>query len=121
MAEKARESAYAPYSGFKVGAALLTSDGKIFTGCNIENSSYGATMCAERVAIFKAVSEGYRGFSKLAVTAMPCGMCRQALLEVEHKQGTHIRVLLYGEEGTHCIESIEALMPLTFNAESMEI
>ena len=81
MAEKARESAYAPYSGFKVGAALLTSDGKIFTGCNIENSSYGATICAERVAIFKAVSEGYRGFSKLAVTAMPCGMCRQALAE----------------------------------------
>lgn len=81
LAEKAKESAYAPYSGFKVGAAVLTSDGKIFTGCNIENSSYGATVCAERVAIFKAVSEGYREFSKIAVTAMPCGMCRQALAE----------------------------------------
>jgi len=81
MAEKAKESAYAPYSGFKVGAAVLTADGKIFTGCNIENSSYGATVCAERVAIFKAVSEGYREFSKIAVTAMPCGICRQVMAE----------------------------------------
>ncbi len=81
MAERAKGNAYAPYSGFKVGAAVLTPDGNVFTGCNVENSSYGATICAERVAIFKAVSEGYREFSKLAVTAMPCGMCRQALAE----------------------------------------
>ena len=121
LAIKAMEYSYSPYSDCKVGAALLCKNGKVFTGTNIENAAFSPTICAERVAIFKAVSEGYRGFSKLAVTAMPCGMCRQALLEVEHKQGTHIRVLLYGEKGTHCIESIEALMPLTFNAESMEI
>lgn len=87
LAEKAMENAYAPYSLFKVGAALLTSDGEVYTGCNIENISFGATVCAERCAVFKAVSEGKRSFLKLAIVSsseaktFPCGICRQVLAE----------------------------------------
>lgn len=80
-AVKAMENAYAPYSKFKVGAALLTKSGKVYTGCNIENASFSPTVCAERTAIFKAVSEGEREFEMLAVTASPCGVCRQVLKE----------------------------------------
>lgn len=86
-ATKARENAVAPFSGFKVGAALLTESGEIFTGCNVENASYGLTMCAERVAIFKAISEGARAFSKICIAAntddltTPCGACRQIIWE----------------------------------------
>ncbi len=87
MALKAREFAYAPYSGFKVGAAALTSDGIVFLGNNIENSSYGATVCAERVAIFKAVSEAKKNIVKIAIASdtedftYPCGICRQVINE----------------------------------------
>ena len=87
----ARQYAYAPYSGFRVGAALLTTKGKIFTGCNVENASYGAANCAERTAFFKAVSEGERQFLAIAVAggkeeepedyAYPCGICRQVMQE----------------------------------------
>ena len=87
----ARKSAYTPYSGFNVGAALLTKSGKVFTGCNIENSAFSPTVCAERVAVFKAVSEGERDFVAIAVAggqgddvtsaAYPCGVCRQVLSE----------------------------------------
>ncbi len=85
-AQAAAEAAYAPYSGFKVGAALLGKDGRVFTGCNVENSSYGASICAERTAFVKAVSEGCREFEALAVVgnggkAMPCGICRQFIAE----------------------------------------
>ncbi len=86
-AKNARENASAPFSDFKVGAALLTNDDEIFTGCNIENASYGLTMCAERVAIFKAISEGRREFQKIVVAAdtedltPPCGACRQIIWE----------------------------------------
>lgn len=88
---KAMENAYVPYSGYKVGAALLTKTGKVFTGCNIENAAYGPTVCGERTAIFKAVSEGYREFSSIAVCGgkdgkiegafPPCGVCRQVMAE----------------------------------------
>jgi len=86
MARKAREFAYTPYSGYKVGAALLGADGKVYTGCNIENAAYGNTMCAERTALFKAVSEGARSFTKIAIAGSgsapyPCGACRQSLFE----------------------------------------
>jgi cytidine deaminase len=85
-AKKAAENAYAPYSGFKVGAALLAADGSVFTGVNVENSSYGAAICAERTAFVKAVSEGKREFVKIAVAsrqgaAWPCGICRQFMYE----------------------------------------
>lgn len=100
MALKAMENAYAPYSGFKVGAALLCSDKKVYTGCNIENSSYGASNCAERTAIFKAVSEGEREFEKIAIVSssgdftFPCGICRQVLSEFMYDK----TVVLFSEK-----------------------
>ena len=90
LAEKAREMAYVPYSGFKVGACLLAKSGKIYTGCNIENAAYGPTNCAERTAFFKAISEGEREFLKIAIVGgkgvpadftAPCGVCRQVMAE----------------------------------------
>ena len=87
-ARAAAARAYAPYSKYRVGAALLAADGTVFTGCNVENASYGLTNCAERTALFKAVSEGRRRFRALAIVggtarapALPCGACRQALAE----------------------------------------
>ncbi len=86
-AKQVSEKAYAPYSGFKVGAALLTKSGKVFTGCNVENSSYGLSNCAERTAVFKAISEGKMDFSELVIYVdsdilfTPCGACRQVLGE----------------------------------------
>ena len=86
-AAKAAENAYAPYSNFKVGAALLCADGEVFTGCNVENASYGLTNCAERTAIFSAVATGRRDFVSMAIVAdgksvpYPCGACRQVLSE----------------------------------------
>ena len=87
-ARDARKLALAPFSNFKVGAALLTADGEIITGCNIESATYGLTLCAERIAVFKAVSEGFRKFTAIAVVAdahkvtPPCGACRQVLWEL---------------------------------------
>ncbi len=114
-AKKAYANSYAPYSGFCVGAALLTEDGQIFLGCNIENASYGATNCAERTAIFKAVSEGYRKFDKIAVaakdgsTAYPCGICLQVMNEFM-PDGT---VIL--EKDNECTEySVKSLLPFGF-------
>jgi cytidine deaminase len=86
-ARTARENAHAPYSNFRVGAALRAKSGQIYTGCNVENSTYGLTVCAERVAIFKAISEGERGFDAIAVVTdteqltPPCGACRQIIWE----------------------------------------
>lgn len=85
-AQAARRHAHAPYSKFRVGAAVLTADGQIFTGCNVENASYGLTICAERVAVTTAVSAGYRKFQAIAIVApcavpTPCGACRQVLAE----------------------------------------
>ena len=87
LAQKAEKNAYAPYSNFKVGAALLCKSGNVYTGCNVENSSYGASNCAERTAVFKAISEGKREFIKIAIVSSggdftyPCGICRQVLSE----------------------------------------
>ncbi|MFZ2095047.1 MAG: cytidine deaminase [Anaerolineales bacterium] len=85
LARQARKNAYAPYSSYRVGAALLTPSGKFFTGCNVESAAYPTSMCAERVAVFKAVSEGEREFLAIAVVTsnggMPCGACRQVLAE----------------------------------------
>ena len=88
-AVEAREYSYSPYSGFRVGAALLCEDGLVYTGCNIENSAYGPTNCAERTAFFKAISEGKRKFKKIAIaggkeeliSCYPCGVCRQVMAE----------------------------------------
>jgi cytidine deaminase len=86
-AKQARENSHAPYSNFRVGAALRAASGRIFAGCNVENATYGLTMCAERVAIFKAISEGERGFTSIAVVTdtealtPPCGACRQLIWE----------------------------------------
>jgi cytidine deaminase len=109
-AGKAAEKAYAPYSKFRVGAALLTKEGKVFTGCNVENASYGLSMCAERVAVFKAVSEGYREFEAIAVVsdppgASPCGACRQVL----HEFSPNIKVIFNGEQF-----SLTELLPKPF-------
>jgi cytidine deaminase len=101
MAKEARKDSYSPYSGFSIGAALLTKEGPVFTGTNIENASYGLTNCAERTAIFKAVSEGYREFKVLAVVAdtqrpvPPCGACRQVINEF----GGDIKVLMANMKG----------------------
>jgi len=87
LATDVRERAYAPFSNFRVGAAVVADDGTVFTGCNVESASYGLTVCAERVAIWKAVSEGAKGFSQIAVVAdteeltPPCGVCRQIIWE----------------------------------------
>ena len=86
LALDARKNAYVPYSGYAVGAALLAEDGRVFTGCNVENAAYGNTLCAERTALVKAVSEGCRRFTKIAIASAgsapyPCGACRQSLYE----------------------------------------
>ena len=116
MALKAMENAYAPYSGFKVGAALLCSDKKVYTGCNIENSSYGASNCAERTAIFKAVSEGEREFEKIAIVSssgdftFPCGICRQVLSEFMYDK----TVVLFSEKDGISEFKVKELLPETF-------
>ena len=118
LAVEARERAQAPYSGFKVGAALKTCNGEIVTGCNIENASYGLSMCAERVAVFKAVSEGLHGFDSIAVAAdskkltPPCGPCRQILWEYCGDVAVHM-VDLKGRSRTL---RLAELLPLPFDA-----
>jgi cytidine deaminase len=116
-ARSAREFARAEFSTFKVGAALETEDGTIVTGCNIENATYGLTICAERVAMFKALSEGHRAFRRIAVVAdtqaptPPCGACRQILWEF----GGDLEVILAnlrGETGRH---KLSDLLPLPFD------
>ena len=115
-AEKARKKAYTPYSKFKVGAAVLSVDGKIFTGCNIENASFGLTVCAERVAIFKAISEGSTKFEAIAVigntdkACSPCGSCRQVISEF----GEDITLIMANLKGDIKIKKIKELLPEAF-------
>ncbi len=114
----ARLNAVAPYSDFKVGAALLTEGGKIYTGCNIENATYGLTVCAERVALWKALSEGERKFRRIAVSsqssrpATPCGACRQLLWEF----AGDIEIILVNPEGRRETHQLKALFPEAFDA-----
>jgi cytidine deaminase len=119
-AKQARENAHAPFSNFRVGAALRAKSGRIYTGSNIESASYGLTCCAERVAIFKAVSEGERGFEAMAVVAdtekltPPCGACRQILWEL----CGDLPVVLANLAGKEERESAGNLLPLPFDSSS---
>ena len=118
-ARKALENAYSPYSNYKVGAALLTDHGKIFTGCNVENGSYGASNCAERTAVFKAVSEGERRFTAIAIASedggtppFPCGICRQVISEFCPPETP---VLIYDGSGSVCSADLGELIPYAFD------
>lgn len=123
-AEEARLASYSPYSHFSVGAALLCSDGKIYLGCNIENASFTPTCCAERVAIFKAVSEGRRDFAAIAIvgahhgkpseTCYPCGVCRQVLSEFCSHD---MPVIMRGANGEPVSVSLGELLPYSFRLE----
>lgn len=115
VAKEVIEKAYAPYSNFKVGAALLSLDNKIFTGVNVENSSFGGTICAERVACVKAVSEGYKNFKAIAIAtsegkASMCGICRQFLSEF----GTDIDVVTGENEDNLEVKKLNSLLPDSF-------
>lgn len=118
----ARERAHAEFSHFKVGAALETSDGRIVTGCNVENATYGLTMCAERIALFKAVSEGHRSFRRIAIVAdterptSPCGACRQMLWEL----GGNLEVILADLKSVRARHRLKDLLPHPFDALFLE-
>lgn len=125
---EARKMAYAPYSHFRVGAALLTTSGKIYQGGNIENASYGATNCAERTAFFKAVSEGERAFSAIAIAGgaegaepkehcYPCGICRQVMQEFG---GPDFKVYIVKSEQEYKELTLAELLPYSFSGEALE-
>jgi len=120
-AMQARENAHAAYSNFRVGAALRASSGRIFGGCNVENATYGLTVCAERVAILKAISEGERGFDAIAVVAdtdsltAPCGACRQLIWEF----CGDVPVILSNLKGKVEVIQMRALFPKPFDASSL--
>ncbi len=119
---EAKQNAYAPYSKFPVGAALLTKEGKVYTGCNIECASYGATNCAERTAIFKAVSEGERNIEAIAVVSniddytYPCGICRQVIMEF----GDKIKIIAARSEHDYKVHVIDDLLPDSFSSENLK-
>ena len=124
----ARKFAYTPYSHFNVGAALLTRNGKVYTGCNIENAGYTATNCAERTALFKAVSEGERQFSAIAIVGSkegtvndlvtgPCGVCRQALYEFS---GPDLTVIMARTEEDYIVTTLGQLLPYGFGPANLE-
>ncbi len=116
IARDASENAYSPYSNIKVGAALLCKNGNIYTGVNVENSSYGATICAERTAFTKAISEGEREFEKIAIAGsinnlVPCGMCRQFMAEFN----SQIEIVYEDENGTLIETNLKELFPNQFS------
>lgn len=123
-AEAAREAAYAPYSRFQVGAALLCADGIVIPGCNVENASYGATICAERGAVMAAVARGQRRFTAIAIAGPPgvalgpCGMCRQVLSEFSADGA--LRVLTRAADGTPRATTIGTLLPAAFGPAVLE-
>lgn len=122
LAADAMEKAYAPYSGFRVGAALVTSEGDVFTGCNVENASYGLTQCAERVAIFKAVSSGSRQIARIAIVSSsgaatyPCGACLQALNEF----ALNTIIVLADEQGAIKTFDLTELLPHSFGPDLLK-
>ena len=123
LAKEAMTRAYSPYSGYKVGAALLCADGTVYQGCNIENASYGATNCAERTAIFHAVYDGHRDFTAIAICGgkdgvitgyfPPCGICRQVMAEF---CGADFKVYLPGADGAYKTLTLGELLPSGFSA-----
>lgn len=121
-AKKARENSHAPYSKFRVGAAVLTKDGKIYTGCNIETASFSPTICAERVAIWKAISEGETEFSEIAVVAdteeltPPCGVCRQIIWEF----CGDVPVIFANLQGKDEILQMKELLPRAFDTKFLK-
>jgi len=119
-AMEAREKAHVPYSHFAVGAALLAKSGRIYTGCNVENASYGLSVCAERVAVFKAISEGERDFEAIAVVTekgvTPCGACRQVLMEF----GEDIQVIVANGAGEYRVLTLQKLLPEAFTPKHLE-
>lgn len=121
-AQNAKLNAYSPFSKFRVGAALLTKDGTIYTGCNIENSSYGLTICAERVAIFKAVSSGASKFKAIAIVSddaaftPPCGACRQVLLEL----AGDIDFVMVDSKNRCKILKVTSLLPFAFTEKNLK-
>lgn len=127
LAEEARKFSYCPYSGFAVGAALLGENGQIFTGCNIENAAYGPSNCAERTAVFKAVSEGITSFQAIAVIGgkkgekggfcSPCGVCRQVLGEFVDPDNFQV---ILGNEDSWKVYTLKELLPLGFGREDLE-
>ncbi len=129
MALDAREHAYAPYSHFQVGAALLTKNGKIYQGCNIENAGYTPTICAERTAFFKAVYEGERDFEAIAVVgspegpctgyASPCGVCRQVMMEFCNPK--EFRVIVAKSTDEYKEFTLEELLPMGFGPKNLEV
>jgi len=120
-AKQAKQKAYAPYSNFRVGAAIRTRKGKVYTGCNIENSSYGLTICAERTAIFKAISEGEKEFTAIAVASddadfcPPCGACRQVLMDF----APSIDFIMIDGRGKEKVVPLKALFPLPFGPDHL--
>ena len=115
----ARERAYAPYSGYKVGAALRTKSGRVYTGCNVENAAYGLSMCAERTAVFKAVSEGKHEFETNAVVTenggSPCGACRQVMMEF----APAMTVIIADTRGQARITTVRDLLPDGFTPDQL--
>jgi cytidine deaminase len=120
-AAEVRQRAHAPYSHFKVGAALEAKDGRVFTGCNVENASYAATCCAERTALVKAVSEGVTKFTRIAIVAdskepcPPCGICRQALYEFSPE----IEIIMANTKGQVETSPLSTLFPHAFHSEKL--
>lgn len=118
---QAKENSYSPYSNFRVGAVLVTKEGELYTGCNIENTSFGLTCCAERVALFKAVSEGKREFSSIFIASdskeyiAPCGACRQALAEFN----LEIKIYMVNAKGDYLEKSLLELFPFAFDLKMM--
>ena len=119
LAKQAKENSYSPYSNFSVGAALLCEDGSVFFGCNIENAAFSETICAERVALFSAISQGARLFSHIAIAAdsdgfcMPCGACRQVLYE----HAPNLTILCARADGVFQKYTLRDLLPIAFTLE----